>query len=145
MTWLVIATVVFLAYSNGSNDNFKGVATIYGSGTASYRRALAWATAATLAGSMLTLVLAAGLITTFSAKGLVSDALAASPAFLGAAALGAALTVLLASLVGLPVSTTHALTGALTGAGFEMTTGMKVAPPSNEVDEVMLASVKLLV
>ena len=118
MTWLVLAAVVFLAYSNGSNDNFKGVATIYGSGTASYRKSLAWATATTLAGSLLALALAASLVKTFSARGLVPDAVAASPAFLGAAALGAAVTVLLATRLGLPVSTTHALTGALAGAGF---------------------------
>jgi len=118
MTWIVLAAVLCLAYSNGSNDNFKGVATIYGSGTASYRKSLAWATATTLAGSLLALVLAASLVKTFSAKGLVPDAVAASPAFLGAAALGAAFTVLLATRAGLPVSTTHALTGALAGAGF---------------------------
>ena len=118
MTWIVLAAVLCLAYSNGSNDNFKGVATIYGSGTASYRKSLAWATATTLAGSLLALVLAASLAKTFSAKGLVPDAVAASPAFLGAAALGAAFTVLLATRAGLPVSTTHALTGALAGAGF---------------------------
>ena len=53
MTWILLAAVLFLAYSNGSNDNFKGVATIYGSGTASYRKSLAWATATTLAGSLL--------------------------------------------------------------------------------------------
>ena len=117
MSAIVFAIVLFLAWSNGSNDNFKGVATIYGSGTASYRTALAWATVTTLAGSLLTLVLAAGLVKTFSAKGLVPDAVAASPAFLSAAALGAALTVLCASFLGMPVSTTHGLTGALIGAG----------------------------
>src|SRR4051812_550114 len=117
MTWIVLAAGLFLAYSNGSNDNFKGVATIYGSGTASYRKSLAWATVTTLAGSLLTSVLAAGLIKTFSAKGLVPDAIATSPTFLAAAALGAALTVLAATLLGMPVSTTHALTGALIGAG----------------------------
>ena len=76
MTGVVLAVALFLAWSNGSNDNFKGVATIYGSGTASYRTALAWATATTLAGSLLTLLLAASLIKTFSAKGLVPDAVA---------------------------------------------------------------------
>src|SRR5438132_9888759 len=117
MTWLVLVATLLLAHSNGANDNFKGVATIYGSGSASYRTALAWATVMQLAGSLLTLVLAAGLVKTFSAKGLVPDAIAASPVFLGAAALGAGLTVLVATLLGLPVSTTHGLTGALVRSG----------------------------
>src|SRR6185436_11385527 len=63
--------VVFLAYTNGANDNFKGVATLFGSGTAKYRTALAWATVTTLAGSLLALYLAAGLVDAFSGKGLV--------------------------------------------------------------------------
>jgi PiT family inorganic phosphate transporter len=47
----------------------------------------------------------------------VPDALIQSPNFLLAVALGAALTVVIATRLGFPVSTTHALTGALTGAG----------------------------
>lgn len=117
MTWLMLAAVALVAYANGANDNFKGVATIYGSRSASYRTALAWATVTQLAGSALATVLAAGLIATFSAKGLVPDAVAASPAFLGAVAVAAALTVVLATAFGMPVSTTHALTGGLVGAG----------------------------
>ena len=31
---------LFVAYVNGANDTFKGVATLFGSGSASYRRAL---------------------------------------------------------------------------------------------------------
>ena len=42
---LLILSVLFLAYSNGANDNFKGVATLFGSRTCGYRTALAWATA----------------------------------------------------------------------------------------------------
>ena len=106
-----------LAYTNGANDNFKGVATLFGSGTANYRRALAWATVCTLAGSMLALVFAEGLVKNFSGKGLVPDAVTTDPRFLSAVSLGAALTVLIASYVGMPVSTTHALTGGLVGAG----------------------------
>ncbi|HEX6839547.1 MAG TPA: anion permease [Polyangia bacterium] len=124
MSWVVLAVVMFLAWSNGSNDNFKGVATIYGSGTASYRASLWWATITTVAGSMLTLALAAGLLDTFSAKGLVPDAVAASSTFLAAAALGAAVTVLAATVIGMPVSTTHALTGALIGAGVSSGSGV---------------------
>jgi inorganic phosphate transporter, PiT family len=117
MTWLVLALVGAVALANGANDNFKGVATIYGSGSASYRITLAWATLTTLVGSVLSLWLASGLIKSFSGKGLVPKATAQSPHFLAAVALAAGLTVLLATRLGLPVSTTHALTGALVGAG----------------------------
>ena len=117
MLVLLFAAVAFLAWSNGANDNFKGVAALYGSGIASYRKALAWATVTTGAGSVAGLFLAAELLRKFSGKGLVPDALTASPAFLLAVALGAGSTVLLATRLGFPVSTTHAITGALVGAG----------------------------
>lgn len=117
MTTLLLIAVILLAYSNGANDNFKGVATLFGSGTTNYRRALAWATITTLAGSLLALVLAHGLVSAFKGKGLVPDAVTAEPAFLMTVGLAAALTVLIATYAGLPVSTTHALTGALVGAG----------------------------
>jgi PiT family inorganic phosphate transporter len=61
---------------------------------------------------------AGALVDAFSGKGLVPDALTAAPGFLLAVAAGAGATVILATLLGLPVSTTHALTGALAGAGF---------------------------
>src|SRR5438445_2311966 len=117
MLTAVLISVVFLAYTNGANDNFKGVATLFGCGTARYRTALAWATVTTLAGSLAALYLAAGLVEAFSGKGLVPDAVARSPDFLLAVSSGAAVTVLLATRLGMPVSTTHALTGALIGAG----------------------------
>ncbi len=113
----IVLAVLFLAYSNGANDNFKGVATLFGSGTCTYRQALAWATVTTLGGSLLALYLAGGLVASFSGKGLVPDAVTRQPAFLLAVSLGAALTVMLATWTGLPVSTTHALTGSLVGAG----------------------------
>jgi PiT family inorganic phosphate transporter len=114
---LIVAAVLFVAYSNGANDNFKGVATLFGSGTCTYRQALAWATVTTLGGSFLALYLAGGLVESFKGKGLVPDEVTRQSAFLLAVSLGAALTVLLATLTGLPVSTTHALTGGLVGAG----------------------------
>ena len=116
LLFLVLA-VLFLAYANGANDNIKGVATLIGSGTTSYRQALIWATGMTLLGSLAALMVAGRLIHAFSGKGLVSDTLSGSPEFLFAVALGAAATVLLATLMGFPISTTHALTGGLMGAG----------------------------
>jgi PiT family inorganic phosphate transporter len=114
---LLFLVVCFLAWTNGANDNFKGVASLYGSRTCSYRTALAWATATTAAGSLTAMVLAQELLKRFSGKGLVPDALTAQPVFLAAVALGAGATVMLATRFGFPISTTHALTGALVGAG----------------------------
>ena len=71
MEWLTLIASLFLAFVNGANDNFKGVATLYGSGALSYRRSLALATLSTLVGSILSFALASGLIRAFSGKGLV--------------------------------------------------------------------------
>ena len=117
MLILLFLAACFLAFTNGANDNFKGVASLYGSATTGFRTALAWGTATTLAGAITAVFLAVELMKKFSGKGLVPDALTQSPAFLLAVALGAALTVLLATRLGFPISTTHALTGALVGAG----------------------------
>lgn len=108
---------LLLAYANGANDNFKGVATLLGSGTADYRRALVWATITTALGSVTALVLARGLLQSFTGKGLVPAATVGDPSFPAAVALAAGLTVLLATRLGFPVSTTHALLGAMVGAG----------------------------
>ncbi len=116
LVWLLLVGLL-LAYTNGANDNFKGVATLYGSGTMSYRRALGWATWTTFAGSCAAVLLSGGLVKAFSGKGLVPDSVTQHSAFLLVVGLGAALTVLLATSSGLPISTTHALTGALVGAG----------------------------
>jgi PiT family inorganic phosphate transporter len=110
--------IMFLAYANGANDNFKGVATLYGSGAASYRAALLWASAATAVGGIAALMLGHGLAASFSGKGLVPDDVVAQARFSLAVLLAAALTVMLATRFGFPISTTHALTGALVGAGF---------------------------
>lgn len=114
---LLLVAALFLAFANGANDNFKGVATLFGSGTASYRTAIAWATATTFAGSVASVFLAAELLKKFSGRGLVPDSLVESEAFLLAVAIGAGTTVLLATRFGFPVSTTHGLIGALVGAG----------------------------
>lgn len=117
MLILLFLAACFLAYSNGANDNFKGVASLYGSKTTSYRTALTWATITQLAGSVTSIFLAQALLKKFSGKGLVPETLVTSEHFLLAVALGAAITVILATVTGFPVSTTHALTGAMVGCG----------------------------
>ena len=36
---LLITVALFVAFGNGANDNFKGFATVWGSGTLNYRQA----------------------------------------------------------------------------------------------------------
>ncbi|RLD53796.1 MAG: inorganic phosphate transporter [Bacteroidetes bacterium] len=114
---LLFIAACFLAYSNGANDNFKGVATLFGSGTINYKGAITWATVTTLAGSIAAIFLAGSLVKNFSGKGLVPDSLIQSPEFAISIALGAAITVFLATKIGMPISTTHSLVGALFGSG----------------------------
>ena len=123
MEWLLIAVALFLAFGNGANDNFKGFATVWGSDTLNYRQALTLATLATVAGSLASLMLAGTLVQQFTGAGLVPDAVASAPAFIVSVAGGAAVTVLLATRLGFPVSTTHALVGGLVGAGLAQSEG----------------------
>ncbi len=117
LTAILLVAVCCVAFTNGANANFKGVASLYGSGTTSLRTALYWGTGTTLVGSVAAFFLAQGLLKAFSGRGIVPDALVQSPAFLTAVAIGAAATSFLATRFGFPVSTTHALVGSLLGAG----------------------------
>lgn len=118
MLILILLTGLFLAFSNGANDNFKGVATLLGSKTTSYRIALIWATVTILLGSLAAFFLAQKLMSNFSGKGLVPEEIIQLSSFSVSVALAAALTVFMATRIGFPISTTHAITGALVGAGF---------------------------
>jgi inorganic phosphate transporter, PiT family len=115
---MIFAATVMLAYANGANDNFKGVATLYGSGVLSYRTAKLLSTVATIFGALAAVMVAAELARAFSGRGLVADSVVAQPAFAAAVALAAGATVLLATRIGMPISTTHALVGGLAGAGW---------------------------
>jgi inorganic phosphate transporter, PiT family len=115
---ILIGATLLVAYANGANDNFKGVATLFGSGITDYRKAIWWATITTLAGSGTAFFVATQLVSIFQGKGLVPAFLMESEPFITAVILGAALTVCLATKIGIPISTTHSLTGALFGSGF---------------------------
>ncbi len=122
---LIFAAACFLAYANGANDNFKGVASLFGSRTCSYRTAIAWATFTTFGGSLCAMLLAQTLLRKFSGRQFVPDQIVSSDSFLLAVAVGAGVTVIAASLTGFPVSTTHGLIGAMIGSGL-MASGSQV-------------------
>lgn len=111
---LTVAGAAVLAFANGANDVSKGVATLAGTGRTSYRNAIAWGTLWTFAGGLASLVISIGLIKAFTSAIVGPEVLSLS-AFPLAVAAGAAAWVVFASMNGLPVSTTHALTGAIIG------------------------------
>ncbi len=117
MTSALWVTVLILAFANGANDNAKGVATLRGSGLAGYTTTILWGTICTLFGALLSVRFGAKLISLFNGHGLLPGDTAVQPNLLLAVALAAAATLLLASRIGAPISTTHALTGGLIGSG----------------------------
>lgn len=114
MDILVLVLVLALAAANGANDVPKGVATLAGAGVAKVRTAIGWGTITTAVGCLVSLHFASKMTALFS-KGIV--AADPTPAFGAAVLIGTVAWVALATWRGLPVSTTHALTGALLGAG----------------------------
>lgn len=126
--WLIVVALL-VAFGNGANDNFKGFATVWGSDTLSYKRALQLATLATVAGGLFSIYLATALVQSFSGKGLVSPEIVHTSSFMFDVAAGAGLTVLLATRLGFPISTTHALIGGLIGAGLgQSNSGVNLMP-----------------
>ena len=113
---LIFIFVLCLAYANGTNDVSKAIATLVGSGVTNYRTAIAWGTVWTLTGAGGSALVASAMVHTFS-SGLVQPGTDIQPTVTLAVLIGTIAWVLCASWTGLPVSTTHALTGAILGTG----------------------------
>jgi PiT family inorganic phosphate transporter len=111
---LALAVGALVGFVNGANDVSKGVATLVGAGLTDYRRALRWGAAATAIGGLSAKFLASAMLETFG-RDLLAPGI--KPEFrMAIAVLGAAtFLVLLATRSGLPVSTTHAVIGAVAG------------------------------
>ena len=115
-TWAILALAfgVLVAYLNGANDVSKGIATLVGSGVTDYRRAILWGTLWTGVGGLASSVLSSAMIVTFG-SGMLAKHSAPTLAGTLAVLLSVAACVGMATLFGLPVSTTHALVGAIAG------------------------------
>lgn len=126
---LALLLVMALAYANGTNDVSKAIATLVGSGVTDYRTAIIWGTIWTVAGAGLSALVASAMLKTFSA-GFIQPGITITTTLAPAVLVGAMGWVLVASRTGLPVSTTHALTGALVGAGLMSIGGQGLAWPA---------------
>ncbi|MGA6827017.1 inorganic phosphate transporter [Nitrospira sp. NS4] len=113
---LAFLLVLALAFANGTNDVSKAIATLVGSGVTSYRTAIMWGTVWTIAGATASAIVASAMVKTFS-HGLIQTGTTLQPTVALAVLIGAMAWVLIASRTGLPISTTHALTGAIVGTG----------------------------
>src|SRR4051812_4874853 len=116
MTVALLVLVALLAFANGSNDNGKGVATLVGYGVARPRQALIFATLATALGGMVSFYITGGMLSGFSGKWLFGST-SPDARFYTAVLIGAFGWVILATRTGMPVSTTHAIIGAMCGSG----------------------------
>ncbi|MGQ0696087.1 MAG: inorganic phosphate transporter, partial [Nitrospiraceae bacterium] len=113
-SFLAFLLVLALAYANGTNDVSKAVATLVGSGVTNYRAAILWGAIWTIVGAGVSAYIASAMVKTFS-HGLIQTGTTIQPVVALAVLNGALAWVLFSSRTGLPVSTTHALTGAIVG------------------------------
>ena len=115
---LVLLILLFsMAFFNGANDVSKGVATLHGSGLLSVRGALKWGTLWTVAGGLTAFFISRGIFKVFT-EGLISNEVVLTPGFSIAVATGVVAWIMVATRAGMPVSTTHAIVGSITGAAF---------------------------
>lgn len=138
---VITLLVLLMAWANGANDVSKGVATLVGSGSTNARKALLWGSLWTVVGGLAAIIWGAAMIKTFS-SGYVSPDFPINLAFVISATAGAATWVMVASRLGWPVSTTHALLGGVVGAALMVAgpAGLQAHAVANKALLPLLAS-----
>ena len=133
---LGIFLVALLAFANGSNDVSKGIATLVGSGVTDYRKAILWGTFWTVVGGLIGVAFSLAIVRTFT-NGILSSEVNFSVSLPLAIITGAIGWILLASRLGLPVSTTHSIAGAICGAAL-MSVGVQGVQWGSLIHKVVL-------
>lgn len=106
----------WLAYENGGNDVSKGVATLVADKILNYFQAILYGTVMTILGAFTSIWVTSKLVKLFT-SGIISDSVHVESVFAFAAISGAVLWLILATKFSMPVSTTHAVFGAIVGVG----------------------------
>lgn len=112
MIALGLVVMFAMAYAEGANDVAKVVATLVASGVTNYRRAIFFGAICTAIGAIAAVVLGREVAVTLTA-GLVRSPALVNEAFALAALIGAMGWVLVATRMGVPVSASHAIVGAV--------------------------------
>jgi len=138
---LVLVLGFLLAYVNGANDVSKGIATLVGSGVTRYRSAIVWGASWTGAGSIVAATAAKAMVATFG-NGFLTSGVTLTFAAAIAMLLGAGLWLVIATRTGLPVSTTHAIVGSVTGVAAVAygAAGVHVAALAGKIGAPLLVS-----
>ena len=121
LLWIALAVGLYMAWNIGANDVANAMGTSVGSGALTFRRAVLVAAVFELAGA----VLAGGAVTDTVRSGIIDTSHFATldrgwemlAAGMTASLLASAIWLHLASALGWPVSTTHAIVGAIAGFG----------------------------
>ena len=108
---LGIITVLLLSYWNGANDVSKTIATIVGSRIGNYRRAVILGATFNAIGTFLALFFAQALFKVFT-QGLLKES-QISEIFAISVIFGVIAWLVIATKIGMPVSTTHSMIGAI--------------------------------
>ncbi|HFO1051485.1 TPA: anion permease [Bacillus paranthracis] len=112
MTFIGLSIVAWLAVENGGNDVSKGVAPLVAAEIATEKTALLYGSIMTAIGGGLSVFFASKILKLFT-EGLMNSSYQLSATMALAMAIGATLWVALATKFSLPVSTTHAIIGAV--------------------------------
>ncbi|MFN3422858.1 MAG: anion permease [Armatimonadota bacterium] len=109
-----LATVATVAFLNGANDISRSIAVLVGAGVRDYKKACKIGTLATVIGSTASFWLAIRMVETFTKTWTVQP-LQPSPTLLFGILVTITFWLTAMTFLGIPVSTTHAIVGAIIG------------------------------
>lgn len=101
-----------MAFAEGANNIAKVVATLVSSGISSYKKAMIFGTICSALGALAAIILGIAVAVTIT-KGIITPTESVGTAFALAALIGAMFWTLLATRIGMPIATTHAIVGAI--------------------------------
>ena len=116
MIFLGVFGACLLAFVNGANDISKSIATLVGSGESDYKKAVVLVSLAVACGAVLASAWAVKMTLLFT-QGMLAPQVQVHQLFALSVLAGAIGWVLLATRMGLPVSTTHAIVGSVVLTG----------------------------